>query len=163
LLIERALLFKTSRVSFGGTAAIVSSMAFMVGLDAAHASRAAIISALLIAGFADNMTDSLSVHFYQESERLDGHEAFIGTLSNFATRLAVCLVFVLLVAAFPIRIAIAAALVFGTFLLGTLTYTIARQRQVEAVPEVAKHLAVAFAVILASRAIGYGIGTQIVS
>jgi hypothetical protein len=62
-------MIKTTRISFGGTAAIVTSMALIVGLDAANAGRAAMVSALLIAAVADNLTDSLSVHMYQESER----------------------------------------------------------------------------------------------
>jgi hypothetical protein len=91
-------MIKTTRISFGGTAAIVTSMALITGLDAANARRASIVGALLIAAVADNLTDSLSVHLYQESERLEEREAFIGTLSNFATRFIVCLSFVLIVA-----------------------------------------------------------------
>jgi hypothetical protein len=46
-----------------------------------------IIAGLLIVGLADNVTDSLSIHIYQESERLEQHAAFRATISNFATRL----------------------------------------------------------------------------
>ena len=90
-------MIKPTRISFGGTAAIVTSMALIAGLDAAHAGRATMVSALLIAAVADNLTDSLSVHTYQESERLEQREAFVGTLTNFATRFIVCLSFVLIV------------------------------------------------------------------
>jgi hypothetical protein len=55
-------MIRTTRISFGGTAGIVTSMALIVGLDAANAGRAAIMSALLIAAVADNLTDSLSIH-----------------------------------------------------------------------------------------------------
>jgi len=78
-------MIKPTRISFGGTAAIVTSMALIAGLDAAKAGRAIMVSALLIAAVADNLTDSLSVHMYQESERLEEREAFVGTLTNFAT------------------------------------------------------------------------------
>jgi len=64
-------MIKPTRISFGGTAAIATSMALIVGLDAANAGRTVIVSALLIAAVADNLTDSLSVHMYQESERLE--------------------------------------------------------------------------------------------
>lgn len=74
-------MIKTTRISFGGTAAIVTSMALITGLDAANAGRAAMVSALLIAAVADNLTDSLSVHMYQESERLEEKEAFMGTVA----------------------------------------------------------------------------------
>lgn len=50
------------RLSFGGPAAIVTSMALIVGLGAATAGKAAIVGSLLVIGLADNLTDSLSVH-----------------------------------------------------------------------------------------------------
>jgi hypothetical protein len=85
--VEVSKMLKITRISFGGTAAIVTSMALMAGLEAANAAKAAEVSALLIAAVADNLTDSLSVHLYQESEGLERREAFVGTLANFATRL----------------------------------------------------------------------------
>ena len=47
-----------SRVSYGGTAAVVTSMALISGLSSADATNAIIVSAILIAAFADNLTDS---------------------------------------------------------------------------------------------------------
>ncbi len=156
-------MFKLSRVSFGGAAAITGSMAFIVGLDAANASKVAIVSALLIAGLADNLTDSLSVHVYQESEHLDAHDAFIGTLTNFAARLAIYLSFVMIVGIFPMHLAIVATIAFGALLLATLTYLIARERNVPMVPEVVKHLIVAALIILASKGIGHWINAEFLS
>jgi hypothetical protein len=81
----------------------VTSMALIAGLEAANAGRASVISALFIAAVADNLTDSLSVHMYQESERFERKDAFVGTLTNFATRLVVCLSFVIIVVSIPSR------------------------------------------------------------
>ncbi len=150
-------MLKLSRISFGGTAAIVTSIALIVGLTTANASQKAIITALLIAGVADNLTDSLSVHIYQESERLAGREAFLGTLTNFATRLGICLSFALLVAALPNSRAVVAALAWGTLLLGALSYRLALERKMSPLPEVVKHLVVAYLIIFASKGIGYWI------
>lgn len=152
---------KLNRISYGGTAAIVTSMALIMGLDAVHASEKTIISALLIAAVADNLTDSLSVHIYQESERLSQREAFIGTLSNFATRLALCLSFVAIVVLLPATRALGAALAWGTLLLAALSWALARERQASALSEVVKHLVVAALVILVSRLIGGWINTQL--
>jgi hypothetical protein len=41
-------MIKPTRISFGGTAAIVTSMALIAGLDAAKAGKATMVSALLI-------------------------------------------------------------------------------------------------------------------
>ncbi len=152
---------KINRISFGGTAAIVTSMALIVGLNAVDASHKTIISALLIAALADNLTDSLSVHIYQESERLSQREAFIGTLTNFATRLALCLSFAALIVLLPSALALGAALAWGTFLLAALSWVVARARQASALSEVTKHLVVAALVILVSHLIGSWINTQL--
>ena len=106
-------MLKITRISFGGTAAIVTSMALMAGLESANAAKATEVSALLIAAVADNLTDSLSVHLYQESEGLERREAFVGTLANFATRLMVCISFVLMVLLFERRTAAVGGVVWG--------------------------------------------------
>lgn len=99
-------MFKTSRISYGGSAAIATSMALVSGLGAAGATKPVVASALLIAALADNLTDSLSIHIFQESEQLDQKEAFAGTVSNFVTRLLVCLSFILLVWLLPVSVAL---------------------------------------------------------
>jgi len=119
------------------------------------------VSALLIAAVADNLTDSLSVHVYQESERLEEKEAFIGTLSNFATRFIVCLSFVLVVAVFREHAAAAGGIVWGMLLLTVLNYMLARHREVSAISELGKHLAVALVVIFVSKCIGHWITTHV--
>ena len=154
-------MIKPTRISFGGTAAIVTSMALIAGLDAAKAGRTTMLSALLIAAVADNLTDSLSVHMYQESERLEEREAFVGTLTNFATRFIVCLSFVLIVALFREHAAAVGGIVWGMSLLTALTYILARHRQVSAMSEVGKHLAVATVIIFVSKSIGHWVTADV--
>ena len=143
-----------TRISFGGTAGVVTSMALLTGLHAAHAKAATIISALLIAAVADNLTDSLSVHMYQESERIEQRSAFVGTVVNFGTRFFVCLSFVVLVAMCPPQAAALAGVLWGICLLTGLTWLVARHRKVSVLGEVSKHLGVALAILLVSEAIG---------
>jgi hypothetical protein len=146
--------------SFGGAAAVVTSMSLIIGLGAASASRATIVGGLLIVAIADNLTDSLSMHMYQESERLDARKAFRATLSNFATRLCLSLSFIFLMIVLPLRIALIASSVWGLALLTGLTYVVARDRGHPVIPELVKHIAAAVAVLLASMAIGRLIGLQ---
>ena len=157
---KRALV-KPARISFGGTAAIVTSMALITGLAAANASKGSVLSALLIAAVADNLTDSLSVHLYQESEGLEQREAFFGTISNFATRLVLCLTFAAIVVLFGVRAAAGWGTLWGMTLLSALTYVVARKRRVSPVYEIGKHLAVAVAVMFVSRILGLWIAASI--
>lgn len=152
---------KLNRISYGGTAAIVTSMALIVGLDAVRASEKTVVSALLIAAIADNLTDSLSIHIYQESEKRSQREAFIGTVSNFATRLALCLSFAAIVLLLPRIPALGAALGWGALLLAALSGVLARARQASVPSEIGKHLVVAAAVIFVSWLVGGWINTQL--
>jgi VIT1/CCC1 family predicted Fe2+/Mn2+ transporter len=143
-----------TRVSYGGTAAIVTGMGLIVGFDSATASRATLIGSLLLVAVADNLADSLAIHAYQESERLGSEQAFRSTVTNFLTRLLVTASFVILALALPLGRLMPAALVWGMALLGTLTYFVARARGAAPAPEVGKHIGVAIVVIVVSRAIG---------
>lgn len=140
--------------SYGSTSAVVTGMALVTGLNAAKGSRVTIIAGLLIFAIADNLTDSLSIHIYQESERLDERSSFRATLANFATRLCLSLSFVLIVSLVPGQSAVAAALVWGVLVLAAMTAFVARSRGASLTVEIGKHLALAAAVIVLSKLIG---------
>lgn len=140
--------------SFGSTAAIVTSIGLITGLDAATAARDTILTGLLIVAIADNLTDSLSVHIYQESERLEPRAAFHATLTNFAARLGLSLSFVFLIAVLPLRVAVVASILWGFLLLTGLSYVVARARKLPVLREIVKHMAVAAVVIVCSKVIG---------
>ncbi len=141
-------------ISFGGTAAIVTSMSLILGLDAAASSRQSITSVLLIVAVADYLSDSLSVHVYQEAEQLESREAFRSTLANFVTRLLVALSFVVLVITLPRDVLVAVTLAWGFLLLALLTFGIARARGARVGKEIAKHVVIAAIVIVTSRWLG---------
>jgi hypothetical protein len=146
--------FDLRRLSFGGPAAIVTSMALIVGLDAATAAKAAVVGSLLVIGLADNLTDSLSVHIYQEAERLAHRQALRTTVANYIARLTVTASFVLVVLLLPAQAAVFTAVAWGVFLLSGLSYLLAKARHVSATGEIFKHAGVALGVIVMSKAIG---------
>jgi hypothetical protein len=150
-------MFDLRRLSFGGPAAIVTSMALIVGLDSATAAKAALIGSLLVIGLADNLTDSLSVHIYQESERLAHRQALRTTIANYIARFTVTASFVLLVLLLPAGTVSYAAVAWGVFLLSGLSYLLAKARQVSAGGEIVKHAGVALGVIVISKVIGLAI------
>jgi len=146
--------FRLPLVSFGAASAIVTSMGIIVGFGAASISKPTIIAGLLVVGLADNVTDSLSIHIYQESEKLEQQAAFRATVGNFATRLIISLSFVLLVLTFSNLKMLSVCLIWGVLLLAGLTWFVAKNRSANVVTEVLKHLAVAAVVIAASLATG---------
>lgn len=140
--------------SFGSTSAIVTSMGVIIGLGAATARTATIVSSLLIFAVADNISDSLSIHMYQEAEKLDERSAFRATLTNFVARLLITLSFVMIAMLLAYPYAGIVTLVWGFLLLTGLSYALAMERRVSPMPEIGKHLGVAVLVIAASRVIG---------
>jgi len=141
--------------SFGATAAVVTSIGLIIGFDAATATRATMLSGLLIVAIADNLTDSLSVHIYQESESLEPRAAFHTILMNLAARFALSLSFVFLIIILPQRVAVVASILWGLFLLTGLSYALARARKLPVLPEITKHVTVAALVMLTSKIIGH--------
>ena len=141
-------------ISFGSPSAIVTSMALIVGLAAATASKATVLASLLIIGIADNLSDSLSVHIYQESERMARHQAFRTTIANYAARLAITGSFLLIVLVLPTTAAIYVCIVWGFLLLSMLSYLLAKARNLGPFSEILKHTGVAVVVILLSNGIG---------
>jgi VIT1/CCC1 family predicted Fe2+/Mn2+ transporter len=146
------MVFDLRKLSFGGPSAIVTSMALIVGLDAVTAARVTVVTSLLIIGIGDNLTDSLSVHIYQESERLAERQALRTTVANFFTRIFVALSFVFLFLLVPTSMAIYICVLWGFILLAGLSWLLARVRGASAISEIWKHSAVAFVVIALSKA-----------
>ena len=140
-------------ISFGSPSAIVTSMALIVGLAAATASKATVLASLLIIGIADNLSDSLSVHIYQESERMARRQAFRTTVANYAARLAITGSFLLIVLVLPTTAAIYVCVVWGFLLLSMLSYLLAKARNLGTFSEILKHTGVAVVVILLSNGI----------
>jgi hypothetical protein len=147
--------FDIRKLSFGGPAAIVSSMALIVGLDAATASRTTVVTSLLIIGVGDNLTDSLSVHIYQESEKSSRRKAFETTAANFVTRAIVTFSFILLYLFTPASVAIDICVLWGFVLLSCLSVLLARVRETSAVWGIAEHSALAMIVLALSKGIGF--------
>jgi len=148
---------RLQRISFGAPAAIVTSTGVIVGLRTATMGKAAIAGSLLILALADNLTDSLGLHIYQESERPPPREAFLTTVANFFTRLLLASSFVALVLIVPSPRMAYVAIAWGLTLLAGLSFAIARLREVSAASEIIKHCAVALAVIALSQLTGLAI------
>ena len=143
-----------SKYSLGSTAAIITSMALIAGLSRGASSKSSIIASLLIIAVADNISDSLSLHIYKESEGADRKEIGASTYGNFIARFLVVLTFVALVALLPAELAVILASVWGLALLTVLSYSIAKMKQTHPPTEIVWHLVVAVVVVLASSLLG---------
>jgi VIT1/CCC1 family predicted Fe2+/Mn2+ transporter len=137
-----------TKFSFGTTSAVVTSLAFVVGLSGA--SKPTIILSLLVFALADNISDSLGIHIFQESDLKDPMVVRVSTFSNFFTRLSLVLIFVLIVAFLPINYAVIASLIYGMSVLSVLSYLIARERRSSVYTSILWHVMIAILVIAVS-------------
>ncbi len=144
---------RLTALSYGGTAAIVTGMGLVVAFGAGAGSKPALVASLLVVAVADNLADSLAIHVYQESEKLETRLAFRSTVFNYLARLLVAVSFVALALLLPERTLVPVAILWGFLLLSVLTFQVARARGASPLVEVGKHLIVAVAVIALSRAI----------
>ena len=145
-------------VSFGATSASSRASGWWSDSVRADVPKSAIISSLLIVGLADNLTDTLSIHIFQESELLEPRAAFRATISNFLTRACIAGSFVVLMLLLSGALAILSCLARGIALLVCLTYLVARNRGASVTSDLIKHIAVVAIVIVASGLIGSWIG-----
>ncbi len=137
-----------TKFSFGTTSAIVTSLAFIVGLSGS--SKLAIIVSLMVFAVADNISDSLGLHIFQESDLKKPKVVSVSTFSNFITRFAVVMIFVLIIALLPIGYAVVISSIYGISLLSVLSYFIAKERKSSPYSAIFWHIAIAVSVIAIS-------------
>ncbi|MGB8656613.1 MAG: hypothetical protein WCE90_02365 [Candidatus Zixiibacteriota bacterium] len=143
-----------TKFSFGATSAIVTSLAFIVGLFRNANPKPAIIGSLLVIAIADNISDSLGIHVYQESQLLSSKVIRASTFFNFLTRFMVMLIFILLVAFLPMGYAVIFSIAYGISLLAILSYLIARGQKVNPHRAILQHVAIAVLVVTVSNFLG---------
>jgi len=143
-----------SRFSFGVTSATVTGLAFIVGLSRNANPKLSIIGSLCVFAVADNISDTLGIHVFQESDLKEPKAVRTSTIFNFLTWLLVTIVFILLVAFLPIRYAVISSIVWGISLLSVLSYFIAKQQRINPYSAIFQHVAIAAAVIIVSNFLG---------
>jgi vacuolar iron transporter family protein len=143
-----------TKFSFGATSGIITNLGLITGLDTLAHPKMSIIGGILVIALADNISDSVGVHIYQESECINEKEAWLSTITNFLARVLISATFIVLVAILPIKLAVPWSVLWGLTLLTIMSYTIAKGRKVNPLFAILEHLSIAVFVILASRIIG---------
>lgn len=139
-----------TKYSFGATSAIVTSLAFIVSLSGNVEPRMPIIGSLLVFAIADNISDSLGIHIFQESDLKKPGIVNVSTLSNFATRFCLILSFIGIVYLLPIQAAVILSVIWGIAILMSLSYLIALEQERNPIRDLLTHLAIATLVIVSS-------------
>jgi len=153
---------KISKFSLGATAAITTSMGLIAGLSQGESAKKEIITGLLIIAIVDNLSDSLGIHIYKESEGVPKRETNLFTYGNYLTRLVIALTFVLIVLLFPSPTALIISSIWGLLILAILSYSIAMRKRKNPWWEIIWHLLVAVIVIAGSKLLGKLISKMVI-
>ncbi len=144
-----------NKYSMGATAAIITSMGLVAGLNQGNSAKIGILTGLLVIAIADNVSDSLGIHIYKESEGASKQDIRSTTYGNFSVRLFLAFTFVAIVMVFSSHIAFVVSSIWGLVLLAILSYLIAKRRKTKPLREIAWHLAIALIVIAGSKLLGH--------
>lgn len=139
---------------FGSTAAIITNTSLIVGLGSARAGKGPILGSLLTIALADNISDSLGIHLYKETEGNEQRLSLLATVLNFTARLIVSLSFIGIVLLFTTARSIPVAIVWGLLLLVLLSYLITKTNKSNSIAEIFKHVMVGVVVVALSRYVG---------
>lgn len=140
-----------TKYSFGASSAIITCLAFIISLSRISNPKLSIVGSLLVIAIADNISDSLGIHIYQESDFKQQRDVRVSTLLNFLTRFGVILVFIALVLALPVLWAMAFSIVWGLSLLVVLSYYIAKMQHANPYTAILMHVGIAVIVIIISN------------
>ena len=139
---------------FGSSAAIITNASLIVGLGSARAGKGPILGGLLTLALADNISDSLGIRFYKESEGCGERPSRLATTLNFLSRLLISFTFIAIVWIFPTSQAMIVGIVWALLLLTLVSYLITRRSHQNSVLEIIKHVLIAIVVIALSRWVG---------
>ena len=146
-------------ICFGLTSGVITTLGVVVGLNSATESSAVVLSGILVIAIADALSDALGIHISEESA--DGHnhnEVWESTLYTFLSKFFVALTFVAPVLLLPIHFAIFSSILWGLFLITSLSYYIAKQQGIKPLNVVLEHVAITVVVIVITYYVGGFVG-----
>ena len=142
---------------FGSSAAILTDVSLIVGLGSAQAGKGPVLAGLLTIAVADNISDSLGIHLYKESEGYGQRLSLLSTTLNFLSRLLISCTFIAIVLLLPMAQAVYIGLIWGLLLIVFISYLISRSNRDNTAKEMVIHVLVAVVVIALSHYLGHEI------
>jgi VIT1/CCC1 family predicted Fe2+/Mn2+ transporter len=145
---------------FGSSAAIITDVSLIVGMGSARTGKGPVLVGLLTIAVADNISDSLGIHLYKESEGCGEKLTLLSTVLNFVSRLLISCTFITIVLVLSQTQAVLVGLIWGLLLIVLISYLLSRSNQDNPVKEIVTHVLVAVIVITLSRFLGAAIATR---
>ena len=146
--------------SFGLTSGIITTLGLIIGLHSSTHSKVVIIGGILTIAIADAFSDALGIHISEESEnKHTAREIWESTLSTLFSKFVFALTFIIPIMLFQLSTAIVISIIWGLFILGIFSFSIAKEQKAKPLNVVAEHLIIALVVIVITHYVGDWIGT----
>lgn len=142
---------KLSSFSFGAVSAVITSLALIISFDTNDKSKLGVIGSLCVIALADNISDTLGIHIYQEGEFSSLRKVWRATLANFVTRLCVMIIFILFVMCLPPILAALFSILYGYLILTIISYLVARKRNLKPMKIIIEHIVIATLILGLSK------------
>ena len=142
-------------ISFGLTSGIITTLGMMVGLHAGTHSKLAVLGGVLTIAITDAFSDALGIHISEESENVHtAKEVWESTFATFVAKFIFALTFVIPILFFELSQAIWISIIWGMFVLGGISYWIARSQKQPALHIIGEHWGIAILVIVITHYTG---------
>lgn len=116
-------------VGFGITSGVITTVGMVVALYFLSGDKVVITGAILSIAIADSVSDALGIHISEESDKTKDKKHIWGaTLWTFFSKFLITISFLFPIFLFQLEVAIYASLLWGYFLLTTISIKIARDR-----------------------------------
>ena len=146
---------KLENYILGSSAAVITNVSLIVGLGSARAGKGPILSGLLTVALADNISDSLGIRLYKESEGCGERLSRLATALNFLSRLLVSLSFVAIVLMFSAPQAMIIGIAWALLFLTLISYLVTRSNHANSVTTIIRYVLIAVGAIVLSRCVGH--------
>ncbi len=151
-------------ISFGLTSGIITTLGLMVGLHSGTHSEAAVLGGIFTIAVADACSDALGIHIAEEAECTHTPwEIWQATIATFLSKFLFSLTFAVPVLFLDLGTAVAASVVYGFTVLGSLSWYLAHQQGDPPLKVIGEHLLIALLVVGATHGVGEWIAARFAS
>lgn len=142
-------------LNFGLTSGVITTLGLIVGLHSGTNSMPAIIGGILTIAIADSMSDALGIHISKESSPDSTQkDVWLATVTTLITKMAMSLTFIIPILLFELNLAIMASVLWGLFVIATMSYFLAKKSHENPLYVITEHLTIAIVVIIATHFVG---------
>ena len=149
--------------TFGMTSGIITTLGLIIGLNSGTHSKLVVLGGIVTIAIADSFSDALGIHISEESEnKHTDKEIWVATLCTFFSKFVFALQFVIPVLVFELSTAIVVSVIWGLFLIGLLSYYIAKMQKARPWKVISEHLFITVLVIIITHLVGIWVSSVFV-